>query len=491
MGGALMIKANYRCPEIPEYQGNPLLEALPPITDASQTLDLLTNLPRYHPDERKHPVELRLHYLDRLFDIVQAQPEHLRVATTVSRLIRHGYKSRNPLLPAFAAHAYQLATRNSELVRPPPHFAKCRSGAYITGLSGIGKSTITEKILATYPQTIVHDKYQDKQFTQSQVVWLKLDCPHDGSQKQLCLSFFSALDQALDGATDYFDQNVTRRTGVEGYIPTMHRLSHSYHLGLLVIDELQHLTSAPRGGETKTLNLLVNIMNGIGVPILLLGTSESAGIFTKTFRNARRVSFAGPIILDRYSRDDPRFRLLLETLWHYQWTQKAVPLDEDMVDAMYDESQAVTDVVIAVYMMNQQLAITEGDETFTPQDVRGTISAHFPILAPALDALRRGDRQAYEQFRELMPPADQWNRVMVGSSAPDLVAAIDKLVEQRQERYKSAPAASESVESNHKSEKTRRKTIKHQHPPEPDASSTPTLPDLEAHVLRPAGQAKG
>ncbi|MEI2614896.1 MAG: ATP-binding protein [Methylotenera sp.] len=57
----------------------------------------------------------------------------------------------------------------------------------LIGCSGSGKSTTLNRILATYPQVIFHEKYN---FTQ--IVYLKLDCPHDGSLKNLCYHFFRA-----------------------------------------------------------------------------------------------------------------------------------------------------------------------------------------------------------------------------------------------------------------------------------------------------------
>lgn len=488
-----MIEATYRQPDLPEYQGNPLLEALPPILDLATTIDVLTNLPPYNHAERTHPTELRLHYLDRLYDIVQVQPEHLRVSTTVSRLIRHGYKSRNPLLPGFNAQAYQLATTHNDSIPPTPVYGKCRSGAYLTGLSGIGKSTIFERILQTYPQAIRHQSYRGRQFTQTQVVWLKLDCPHDGSQKQLCLSFFAALDEALDGATNYYEQNIGKRFGVEGFVPQMHQLCHSYHVGILGLDELQHLTSSPRGGETKTLNLVVNIMNLLGIPVACLGNPESAVLFTKTFRNARRVSFAGPIHLDRYEKDDPRFRLFLETIWHYQWTEKEVALTEPMVQAIYDASLAITDIVVAVYMLNQQRAITSGEETFTPEQVSNTVPEFLPILQPAMEALRRGDKGEYDRIRELIPPADQWMAAAKEQNEQtDMLALIRNLVQhQPEEPSETSEAGARTDDNNHPTTTNDDSPVDEQESAQLQQGSVEgEFPDLDHHKLRQATKSK-
>ena len=170
-------------------------------------------------------MHLRLHYLDRILDIVQAQPEHAMLATRISRLIRHGYKSRNPLSPEHLRQGYSLATEaDLEGLRTPVGFAKCRSAAYVTGLSGIGKSTSVERVLSAYPQVITHERYRGCILHSDSSRWLKIECPHDGSAKQLCLSVLEALDTALEG-TDYFEQHSRRRSGVEHLIAALYEAS--------------------------------------------------------------------------------------------------------------------------------------------------------------------------------------------------------------------------------------------------------------------------
>ncbi len=68
----------------------------------------------------------------------------------------------------------------------------------VIGCSGAGKTTAVEAILAGYPQTIIHSEYQHVQ-----LVWLKVESPHDASIKSLCINFFRALDVALDNDGEY------------------------------------------------------------------------------------------------------------------------------------------------------------------------------------------------------------------------------------------------------------------------------------------------
>src|SRR5690625_5598051 len=48
-----------------------------------------------------------------------------------------------------------------------------------------------------YPQVIKHEAYEGQPFNHTQIVWLKIDCPYDGSLSTLCKSFFKAIDDLL------------------------------------------------------------------------------------------------------------------------------------------------------------------------------------------------------------------------------------------------------------------------------------------------------
>ena len=48
-----ILPANYIDPEVPDYQGNPLIEALPPIYTKYDVMKLLTVDPKYDESERE------------------------------------------------------------------------------------------------------------------------------------------------------------------------------------------------------------------------------------------------------------------------------------------------------------------------------------------------------------------------------------------------------------------------------------------------------
>src|SRR5204862_2347512 len=130
------------------------------------------------------------------------------------------------------------------------------------------------RLLNLYPQVIFHHSHHGNAFSFVQLVWLKLECPSDGSTKSLCLNFFQALD-------DLFDTNHLQNYGRHGKATTeqmildMARLASLHAIGVLVIDEIQHLSNAKSGGSEKMLSFFVELVNKIGVPVILVGTYKA------------------------------------------------------------------------------------------------------------------------------------------------------------------------------------------------------------------------
>jgi len=54
-----------------EYKGNPLIEALPPIWDSSEVIDMLSHNEGHHDGERQLSPQYRMHCVLRLFRYFQ------------------------------------------------------------------------------------------------------------------------------------------------------------------------------------------------------------------------------------------------------------------------------------------------------------------------------------------------------------------------------------------------------------------------------------
>lgn len=404
MGGGRMptkeTEASYLQQVVPEYAGNPLIEALPDIFSAEDILKLLTRKPRYYEGERQLEAKYRIHFLSRLLhEYYQPLPQHFDIETRISVCLRQGYLNRNPLGRQYALITNELyeAMREKRTARQTPGYHPNASGFTIIGVSGVGKSTAVESILSLYPQVIRHREYHGKPLPMTQITWLKLDCPHDGSRGELCYRFFKAVDDCV--GTEFFDQYKKSRVTIDSMLTLMQRIAQEYSLGLLVVDEVQHLSLA-KGGSDAMLNFFVTLVNTIGVPVILIGTSKALPILQGEFRQARRSSGHGDLIWNRMKKE-ANWITFVRSIWKYQWTRNEVSLSEQMLDAIYEETQGIIVLAVILYVLVQEDAILSERETFNVDDIRRVARQRMALVQPMLDALRKNDQKRIDQYEDI------------------------------------------------------------------------------------------
>lgn len=397
------IPADYLEQVVPDYKGNPLIEALPPILSAARAMRSLTEEPTFHEGERELDAEYRIHCVKRLFRYFQPLDTHIDIEQRISIAIRQGYISRNPIDFAHARRfvlGYDAIREGDIGVIERRPMKSTAAGFTIIGMSGVGKTTAVERILSLYPQCIGHTSYRGQPLFMDQLVWLKIDCPYDGSLKGLCLSFFSAFDNAL--GTEYAQKLTSRNTTVDTLLPRMTQISTTHGLGLFVVDEIQHLSGIKSGGSEKMLNFFVTLVNTIGVPVVLIGTTKAMSVLQSEFRQARRGSGQGDLLWDRME-NGLSWETMLRAMWRYQWTRKRADLTSKLKDAIYDESQGIIDIAVKLYAMAQIKAIADGTEEITAKTIHTVASEKLRLVKPMLDALRSGDRKRILQFEDIRP----------------------------------------------------------------------------------------
>ncbi|MDD0976460.1 ATP-binding protein [Pseudomonas fontis] len=439
MKGALTL-ASYIKQDIREYAGNPLIEALPPILSEEVAMELISNLPQpVDPEELALEGATRLHCIDRLRTVVQPFLLHLDLEAQFSLLIRRGYVGRNPTSPATVRHLHSL----SGTQRYNGGFKSTAESFTIVGLSGIGKSTALHAILSLYPQTIRHERYDGKQFIHTQITWLKLDCPRDGSLAGFCLQFFHAVGKAL-GDENYYKR--FRYRNIEDALKQMEQVASTFFIGALLIDELQNLHLAKTGGKDSMLTFFLNLVNNIGIPVVFSGTNSMISLFSEVMRIARRVCGIGTIEFKRFERDDDEWRMLVNNLWSYQWCRQAAELTGEIYDVLYEHTQGVTDFLVKLLVLSQRYAIQSGLECVTAEIIEKVSNSKMQILKPALSALRSRDSKRMKQFDDLLPIEDQLLDMMALDGLPRAERlALLRGVGHREKSPASTPAGSSTA----------------------------------------------
>ena len=394
-------RAEYRSQDILEFKNNPFIEALPPLPDFRKLGAMLTVRPPYDSSERFLPDETRLMLTQRIIQFHQPSDVDIDLASRFARCIRWGYTNRNPFSSTYAAHladGYADSRYRSEGINYISRHHPNTYGFAIIGLSGIGKTITVESILSLYPQVIEHTEYNGVPLITKQVVWLKLDCPCNGTLKGLCCEFFRELDRIL--GTDYLETYSRRRTTLDRMLSAISQLVYVHNIGILVFDELQNLGAASKGTSETALNFFVTLVNTSGVPVIMMGTPKILSILQKELQQAKRGSGQGDLLWPRMKPGES-WDLFVESMWDYQYTKKSVKLTRKFLDVMYEESQGIPFLAVHIYKLVQEDAILSGIESFGPKDISRIADEKLGLTKPMRDAIKQGHDVDVKQFADI------------------------------------------------------------------------------------------
>jgi len=403
--------AKYKNQIIDEYSNNPFIEALPDIFTEDDVIDRFSVIPKIDDKDRSMENNFRYHIIKRAKNFVQPLPIHFIVERRLSTLIRRGYLARNPLNKSYFERLKILnelkdnKSYDEELINE--RMSNIRSTAdsmAIIGISGIGKTTAIERLLLMYPQIIKHKEYKNQNFTRAQIVWLKIDCPYDGSLSTLCKSFFKAIDDLL--GTRYLEKFGYSNRVTSSMMLHMTSLASIYGIGVLVIDEIQHLLNAKNDME-EMLNFFVTLSNTVGIPTVLIGTSKAQKIFKGNFRQARRAASEGSIMWDRMTIESEEWNFFLESLWDFQCLREYTKLDENIKKVFYDECQGITAVAVNLFILSQERALSEGVEKLNANIIKKTAKEDLHMIQPMIKALRKNNLGEIIQYEDIAINLDE------------------------------------------------------------------------------------
>ncbi|MDM0068785.1 TniB family NTP-binding protein [Variovorax sp. J31P207] len=379
----------------PEANTNALVLALPAVKSDEEWLEQLTVLPAFDESQLRDPGYLRSYYVAELKDFFIPAERARQLSRRLDMLIRAGYRKRNPLKgDHFRALQRNYAAAQKSGKKEPLAFSEVRTitSFSLIGVSGMGKSTTTEAVLAAYPQYILHDELD-----LHQVVWLKVECPRDGSVKELALNILRAFDDVLGTAhAPKSAKNVT----LEVLMNQVKQLARAHCLGLLVLDELQNVSVRKSGGREELLNWYQELVNELKLPLLVLGTFKARAVLQLDARHSRRAGILGGATWRPLTRG-AEFDLLVETLWSFQWLREPGELTVEFRDVIFEETQGVVAFIVDMFLVSQLQALSQGKETLTPELFRTIARTEFEILQPLLNALRSKQPNRIAKFEDV------------------------------------------------------------------------------------------
>jgi hypothetical protein len=405
------MNATYRKPILADYEGNPLIEALPPFLEPVELYNKLFSPIKYNNDERYLSKSQRILMLNRLKELFIPSFLHVKLYNNIYMAILEGYKKRNPLNPENVRRRCNIRRKYFNMNIDISNFYKIydmddddlttTDGLCIFGISGSGKTISTNKILRLFPQYILHTEYNNHRFVENQVVYIKLECPTDGSIKTLCNAFFSKLDEIIDDA-QYFKNWGGERRGT--MVQNMPNAAINENIGLIIIDEIQHLVKT-QNKTKELLDFLVEIINTIKVPIMVIGTNKACKILQDNIRGPRRIGGFAYMSWDRI--EEPKeWKTFMTALWQYQWTKEEAPLTDKMIELFYLHTQGILDFAVKLFIFSQANAIYSGHEKIDASTVNETEKNDLALTKEMREAIRSGNVEAMAQYEDILLPKD-------------------------------------------------------------------------------------
>ena len=390
-------KAVYIDPEIEEYRDNPFICALPRSNSQEEARKSLTSLPAFNIYEVQLENHIRRDILFRLKNkLFQPFSNHIRLEEKISTIIRQGYIGRNiknGTWKRLLVSGYEKAIEN-DINHEVEYYNETVSSFVFLGISGCGKTSAINRILSLYNQVILHEEYGNIK----QVVWLKLECPYKGSLKELCLSFFHALDKIVN--SQYKKKYGKARTGIDELVNYMGQLCRLHAIGVLVIDEIQKLSWQRKDIEKDVYSFFTSLVDQVGVPIILVGTPSARKIFASDFSLSRRSTGLGAEYWEQM-KNDQMFESTVGLLWRYQWLRDKRPLTKEIINTFYNYSQGIIDVLIKLYMLSQWRSMVIGLEYIDTELIKTVYEDELKPIHPMISALKSGDPDKIAEFSDL------------------------------------------------------------------------------------------
>lgn len=219
----------------------------------------------------------------------------------------------------------------------------------IIGCSGIGKSSAISRAV---------DLITDKSFVEFNNTKIcpvvVVQCPFDSSVKGLAFEILRNIDDVLE--TKYYSNALRSRATTDVLIGIISQVS-LYHIGLLIIDEIQNVASSKNG---KTfINALTQLINNSGVSICMVGTPECKVFFEQQLQLARRsmgLEYT-PLQYDYY------FENFCRTVFRFQYTRYQTELEAVILERLYEYSGGLVSLVVSLLHDAQEIAIITGSES--------------------------------------------------------------------------------------------------------------------------------
>lgn len=220
----------------------------------------------------------------------------------------------------------------------------------IIGGSGIGKSSAIDRAISL----ITGNQIIEVGTPYCKIIpCLVVQCPFDASVKSMLLEILRKVDETLE--TKYYDAAIRARSTTDMLIGSVSQVCLN-HVGMLIVDEIQNVVNSKNG--KILVGSLTQLINNSGISICMVGTPDCTVFFEGAMHLARR-SLGLKYQALPY---DEYFVEICKMLFGYTFVNNTVPLDQSLINWLYEHCNGIMAVLVALLHDAQEIAILTGAE---------------------------------------------------------------------------------------------------------------------------------
>ena len=360
-----------------------LCSYLPPMLYGKELDEALTVLPPYAPNIVHADTATRLVALSDIYRVFLSNAMSREIyAKLYLGLLRSLQKKGSQLVP-------RQYVENQKAIQMEAS-AGILGGAdsfTIIGASGIGKSSSISRSIQLISKTPII--VTDKPYMQV-IPCVMVQTPFDASVKGLLLEILRAVDAKL--GSDYCAKAMhSRNTTVDTLIGCVASVCIN-HIGLLVIDEIQHIVGQKAGDALA--RCLMQIINSSGISIALVGTPSVIPFLSDGEYQLARRSLG---LYYEPMEYDLSFQNLCTTLYRYQYVKSRTELDESMMRWLYEHCSGNPSVLVSLLHDAQECSILDGQETISYDSLNTAYNKRLRMLHPHIKTTRKPSTSKVKQ----------------------------------------------------------------------------------------------
>ncbi len=326
---------------LPRNYSNKEIIARTTIGIKNYRMDAIQQMPAYAKKENLLLLQTAYYPLSHIFDFAYAVDSAL-VSSYMSRELRVTHCVDKPEYEEQGLSASVYSLRDGFTGRP--------FSFLVTGHTGCGKTVALNLIKNMYPSAIRHH-LGDREYVQIPIL---ATTSMVGNMSELITALASKIDEILDMGTFHADKVRSKNVGMKcGYMKDWIK---RYHIGLLIIDEVQFMKF---DGGSSSFENLVGISEDTGCALGMIGNNEVLNKLAKYPRLVNR-TMANRIEVKCTDKMSQKFFVnALQNLWKYQWTKERTELTEEIQQELISSSMYNISMLKALLIRVQYQALKD------------------------------------------------------------------------------------------------------------------------------------